>query len=114
MYAFLPLGDQAVLTYLADEAAAGLFAAVVRRANAPWLVDVVQAYTSVAVFFDLDKVAYTAVVKRLHQLGSEPTSAASLPEVRFHRIPCCYEFQLDLGRVAEHTGLAAEEIIRLH
>ena len=37
-----------------------------------------------------------------------------LPEVRLHRIPCCYEFQLDLARVAEHTHLPIDEIIRLH
>ena len=37
-----------------------------------------------------------------------------LPKVHFHRIPCCYEFPLDLARVAEHTGISAEEVIRLH
>src|SRR5258707_162452 len=51
-----PLGDQAALAYFADEASALHFAAAVRRAGDPWLVDVVQAYTSVAVFFDLDRV----------------------------------------------------------
>lgn len=114
MESFLPLGDQALLAYLADEAAAWRFAAGVRQTNEAWLVDVVQAYTSVAVFFDLDKTHYTMVVERLRQLGREQISAAALPEVRFHRIPCCYEFQLDLARVAEHTGLPPEEIIRLH
>jgi inhibitor of KinA len=114
MNSFLPLGDQAVLAYLADEAAAWLFAAVVRQANEPWLVDVVQAYTTVAVFFDLDKVHYAEVVEQLRRLESERTNARVLPGVRSHRIPCCYEFQLDLARVAEHTGLPAEEVIRLH
>jgi inhibitor of KinA len=114
MNSLLPLGDQAVLAYLADEAAAWRFAAVVRRANDPWLVDVVQAYTSVAVFFDLDKISYPQVVERLRRLEIEKASSEVLPEVRFHRIPCCYEFQLDLARVAEHTRLPAEEVIRLH
>jgi inhibitor of KinA len=31
-----------------------------------------------------------------------------------HQIPCCYELQLDLKRVAEQTGLSAGEVIRLH
>src|SRR5439155_15784832 len=35
-------------------------------------------------------------------------------EGRLHSIPCCYEYQLDLARVAESTGLAADEVIRLH
>jgi inhibitor of KinA len=114
MNSFLPLGDQAVLAYLADEAAAWLFAAAVRQANEPWLVDVVQAYTSVAVFFDLDKIQYAEVVKQLRRLGSECKISEVLPEVRCHRIPCCYELQLDLARVAEHSGLLIEEVIRLH
>ena len=29
-------------------------------------------------------------------------------------IPVCYEFQLDLPRVCEHTGLSPDEVIRLH
>jgi inhibitor of KinA len=114
MDAFLPLGDQAVLTYLEDEAAAWQFAAVVRRANRSWMVDVVQAYTSVAVFFDLDKVAHKEAVQQLGRLGSDKQYSGALPEVRRHRIPCCYDFQLDLARVVEHTRLPAEEVIRLH
>ena len=55
MTALLPLGDQAVLAYFADESAALRFAAAVRRDAPPWLVDVVQAYASVAVFFDPDQ-----------------------------------------------------------
>jgi inhibitor of KinA len=114
MNSFLPLGDQAVLAYLADEATAWRFAAVVRQANHPWLVDVVQAYTSVAVFFDLTKIHYAEVLEELRQLQSSGASSAALPEIRFHRIACCYDVQLDLARVAEHTGLPAEEVIRLH
>jgi len=113
MTAFVPLGDQAVLAYLADEAAAWRFAAMVRRANEPWLVDVVQAYTSVAVFFDLDKIGPEKVMDRLRRLEGKKTNAA-LPETRCHRIPCCYELQLDLARVAKHTRLPTDEVIRLH
>ena len=31
-----------------------------------------------------------------------------------HEVPCCYEMQLDLKRVAEHLGLSEEDIIRQH
>jgi inhibitor of KinA len=110
----LPLGDQAVLAYLADETTAWRFAAVVRQTNDPWLVDVVQAYTSVAVFFSLDKMPYREVVERLHQICKEEAREGVRPEAQFHRIPCCYEFQVDLARVAEHTRLPADEIIRLY
>jgi inhibitor of KinA len=106
-----PLGDQAVLAYFPDETAACAFAAAVRGLSEPWLVDVVQAYTSVAVFFDLGKTKLACVAAHLSEVG---IGNGAPPAGHFHRIPCCYELQLDLSRVANHTGLAAEEIIRQH
>lgn len=112
MTALVSLGDQAALAYFADESAALRFAALVRQAELPWRVDVVQAYTSVAVFFDLGQVGFRAVEQRLREL--EAVADVVLPPSRLHRIPCCYELQLDLERVAEHTGLSTDEVIRLH
>src|SRR5262249_50062970 len=114
MIAFGPLGDQAVLTYCADEAAALRFAGLIRQCKEPWLLDVVQAYTSVAIFFALDQIHYAEVVAGLRRRGKQALPSAGLPEVRSYRIPCCYEFQLDLARVAEATRLSADEVIRLH
>jgi inhibitor of KinA len=107
-----PLGDQAVLAYLPDEVAAVRFAAAVRAAGFDWLQDVVPAYASVGIFFDADRVSLTQVMKALEALKI-PTSAGAAPS-RLHHIPCCYEMQLDLQRVAEHTGLTAEEVIARH
>lgn len=110
----VPLGDQTALIYFADEQAALQGAAQLRRAALPWLVDLVQAYTSIGVYFDLGRIRYAEVVPELgrHLIAGEahPTETA----VRRHLIPCCYDFPLDLPRVAKHTGLSADEIIRLH
>jgi inhibitor of KinA len=114
MTSFVPLGDQAVLAYCDDEAAAFRFAAAVRRANPAWLVDVVQAYTSVAVFFDLGRVTGREATAHLERLGEHAGGPAPDESARLHRIPCCYEFQLDLDRVAAHTGLSADAVVRLH
>jgi inhibitor of KinA len=110
---FVPLGDQAALAYCGDEVNALRFAAAVRRAAPPWLVDVVQAYTSVAVFFDLEQCPFTAVVRWLLGLDAEavPPGAAAGP---LYHIPCCYELQQDMDRVWEQTGLNAEEVIARH
>jgi inhibitor of KinA len=105
-----PLGDQAVLATFADEAGAARFAAAIRQLDAPWLVDVVLAYVTVAVFFDLDQTNYETAAAALRQLRL-PRSAEP---GRLHLIPCCYERQRDLQRVAEHTGLNPEDVIRLH
>ena len=114
MDSLLPLGDQAVMTYFADEAAALRFAAAVRHENAAWLIDVVQAYASVAVFFDPDRTRFAAVAEHLRCLDARPAGPGQAAGGRRHTIPCCYEFQLDLARVAEHTGLSGDEVIRLH
>ena len=50
-----PLGDAGVLAACADEAAALRLARAVRRQPPPWLLDVVQAYTTAALFFDPDR-----------------------------------------------------------
>ncbi len=110
----VPLGDQAVLAYLPDEAAAVRFAAAVRRVSAPWRLDVVQAYTSVAVYFDLGQIGGARAAEVLQELHAAASEEAAPPPGPLHVIPCCYEFQLDLARISEHTGLAAEEVIRLH
>jgi inhibitor of KinA len=107
------LGDQAVLASFAAENEATRWAAAVRRLAQPWLVDVVQAYCTVAVYFDLDQTTLAAVMRTLDTLTRE--GVPDIPaETRVYHIPCCYEFQLDLPRVAEATGLPEEEVIRLH
>jgi inhibitor of KinA len=105
------LGDQAALAYFADEAAALHFADAVRRANPPWLVDVVQAYASVAVFFDLERTRYRDAAAWLQTLDTDQLEPTIGP---LQRIPCCYELQRDLDRVQKYTGLTADEVIRRH
>jgi inhibitor of KinA len=109
----VPLGDQAALAYLADEEAALRFAEAVRCKAAPWLVDVVQAYQSVGVFFDLRQTGYEQVAERLEAIGRDA------PERRadagcLHVIPCCYAMERDLDAIAAHVGQSREEVIRLH
>src|SRR4051812_37156994 len=107
-----PFSDQAVMAYFADEAAALRFAAAVHAAAPPWLIDVVSAYRSVAVFFDLDQADVAQVTARLQQLdaGGATTAAPG----RLHHIPCCYDFPLDQARIADRAGLSIEDMIRLH
>jgi inhibitor of KinA len=109
-----PLGDQAVLARFTDEAAALRFAALVGRGSWPWLVDVVQAYARVAVYYDLDQVNYAAAASALRDLVGQSASARAEVAGRLHHVPCCYELQLDLERVARQVGLSAAEVVRLH
>jgi len=114
MTAFEPMGDQAVLARCAGEAQALHFAARVRHGRLAWVLDVVQAYTSVAVFYDPQQIDYRAALAGLQSLD---TAAAGIPgedEGRRVVIPCCYALGPDLERVAAQAGLAAGEVVRLH
>jgi inhibitor of KinA len=107
-----PLGDQAVLAYCPDEKAAARFASQVRAAGFPWTVDVVQAYASVAIYYDLAVIDFSQAAGYLARMEKTPfTDEASS---RFFTIPCCYERGFDWPLLEEHTGLASEDIIRLH
>ncbi len=107
-----PLGDAAVLAYLPDEAAAQRFAAAARAADLPGRLDVVAAYASVGVFFDPGVTSLAAVTDALRSLTA--VDGLPAPEPRRHELPCCYELNLDLARVAEHTGLTPDDVIRRH
>ena len=106
------LGDAAVLAYLPDEAAAQRFAAAARAVDLPGRLDVVAAYASVAVYFDPGIASLAVVTETLRTLDAADIAPA--PEPRRHELPCCYELNLDLARVAEHTGLNSEDVIRQH
>jgi inhibitor of KinA len=111
MATFLPLGDQAVLAYLPDESAASRFAATARAAMQPEWLDIVQAYSSVAIHFDPDRSTFANVVKRLKQLD---WSGGVVVEPRRHVIPCCYELGPDLEHVARVVGFSPDDVVRLH
>jgi inhibitor of KinA len=108
----LPLGDSGVLAYLPDEASAQRFAAAARAADLPGRLDVVPAYASVAVFFDPGLTTLATVAETLRNMDA--TGVTPILESRHHEIPCCYELNLDLARVAEQTGLSSDDVIRLH
>jgi len=89
-------------------------ATALRALPDPWLVDVVPAYTTVAIYFDLDQITYAPVAEAVRGLLDSGPAEGNVGPGRLHRIPCCYEMELDLGRVGRRTGLPAEEVFRLH
>jgi inhibitor of KinA len=109
----LPLSDQALLAYCHDESAALRLATAVRKASWPWLIDVVQAYASVGVYFDLLQTTFAEVAAMVCQVPVQEASDETAPG-KLHIVPCCYDLGLDLERVAQHTGLSVPEIVRLH
>jgi inhibitor of KinA len=114
MKTLVPLGDRALLAYFDVEDSAARFAAHIRRQAPPWLIDLVQAYASVAVFFDLGRIDSEHVATHLSRVDSEQARNSQVGVGRSHRIACCYEMGPDLDRVARRSGLGQDEVIRLH
>ena len=106
-----PLGDQGVLARFAAEGEALDWAARVRQLNPDWLLDVVGAYSTVAVFHDRDRISLGELLRALESLDAR--TGAAIPGAS-HVIPCCYDLGPDLERIARHTGLPRDEVVRLH
>src|SRR5262249_32736366 len=100
-----PLGDQAVLARFEREADALHFGAALRAAGLPAVIDVVPAYFSVAVFYDLERTRCAELARQLETLHA--MARRSKPVNRpLHVIPCCYDFGPDLPQVAEQLELS--------
>ena len=109
-----PMGDQALLASFPREDAAAHFASAVRRQRPPGLIDVVQAYSTVAVYFTLEVTRYHEVAAHARAIA-EGVSQTNAPQAGIlQRIPVCYDFPLDQNRVAQCTGLTIDDVISLH
>lgn len=129
---FSALGDSAIVAELGETISPETlqrvrnFASAVKRAHLPGVVDIVPAFASVTVFYDLAKWASASVETPHIQLSRElekiaehlaasetPVSGGTGKEIV---VPTCYGggFGPDLIAVAERAGLTVEEVIALH
>ncbi len=117
------LGDTAITIEFGNEISMEFHEEVIRRFYQfqtnplPGTLDLIPAYTSLTIVFDLGYVASRfqglAGMKTLvEEKLAEPFSAVT-PEGRIHKIPCLYEGP-DLAAVAVACGLSESEIIRIH
>ena len=119
------LGDHALLLRWGEVADVDVnrrvhaFAAKLRGARPPWLVDCVPAYATLAVFFDGDAMGGSdpmAVVReQLLALNDEDASAGASTS-RLVDIPVVYggEHGPDLDDVATASGLTAAQVVERH
>jgi KipI family sensor histidine kinase inhibitor len=115
-----PLGDSALLVVLGEGTDPALTGRVIRLAARLRLVaragirDIVPAYGSLAVFFDLT-VDASVLAEELSLAAQRPESEARDEAVSraLHVLPVRYDGP-DLGEVGERTGLSPGEVIRRH
>ena len=81
------LGDQAILARFDDESKAQRWAAAIRAAKPAWLVDVVCAYFTVAVYFDVAQIRFREVEAYLAFAPADAPDSSGIPSRPF-LIPC--------------------------
>ncbi|MFQ5842838.1 MAG: 5-oxoprolinase subunit PxpB [Thermodesulfobacteriota bacterium] len=83
------------------------------RGPYPWLEEVIPTYRSVMVYFDPFRVGVDMVRRFIEEVNANLVEI-DLPPPKLFRIPATYggSHGPDLHRVAEHTGLTPDEVIR--
>jgi KipI family sensor histidine kinase inhibitor len=118
-----PLGDSAVVLALGETVDDALLARVrvLARAiehHAPrGVVDVVPAFASVTVFYEIGHTAgFAELCAELEGIAARADAAIERAEPRVVDIPVCYggEFGPDLDVVAERAGVPPTAVIALH
>ena len=121
-----PLGDQALLLRWGDAIDIAVnrrvhaVAARLRAAGAPWLVDCVPAYASLAVFFDAAAIAgdqpMEAVAAHVRESIGAAGADADPSSSRLVEIPVCYDapHAPDLADVANACGLDEAQLVARH
>lgn len=89
--------------------------AALQAARIQGITETVPAYRSLLVYYDPCVIGYSQIERQIRQL-SENLNAAQAASGRVVRIPVCYggAYGKDLADVAKHTGLKAEDVVRLH
>lgn len=117
------LGDSALTIEFGNEISGDLHQEVMKRfyqfqsVPLPGTLDLIPAYTSLTIVFDLGVVAsrfqgLKGMKNLIEEKLAEPFSAL-IPEGRLHEIPCLYEGP-DLAFVAYKCGISEADVIRIH
>lgn len=122
-----PLGDRALLVILGEGIDAQVndrvhrLAAALRKRNFPGVQDIVPAYATLAVHYDLSKwVGHSAPPCRVLETEIRrlwrDRETGSLPDPRLLEISVCYggEWGPDLREVAERCRLAEQTVVERH
>lgn len=128
-YQISPLGDSALLIDFGNKIAEEINKVVIARTrqlkeNLAGVIEVVPAYSSVAVYFDLvklkkqtpkNKLVYDFLKEEVERVLLQPLSLEEKQE-RLIKIPVCYEqeFAPDIHYLASVNNLSVDEVIALH
>ncbi len=81
-----------------------------------WLLEAVPSYGSLALLVDTTRSSAQAITNEVKEICSSSLSAGPARAGRLHRLPVRYggDDGPDLGFVAGNSGIAEEDVIRIH
>ena len=118
---FLPAGDRGLVVEFGTAVDVAVnnqvraLALTLEAARIPGVVEVVPTYRSLGVQFDPAQLGAEALRGRIDE-ALKALDPGQLPPPKVVRLPTCYggEFGPDLPFVSQHSGLSADEVVRLH
>ena len=120
-FEIVPLGDGALIIRLGNTIHPAvqrrireLLSDLVRR-RIPGIVEIVPAYTTVAIYYDILEWSFCNLKHELCELISHREEAPDV-DLRLVEIPVCYggEFGPDLEFVAQYNSLTPDDVIEIH
>ncbi len=113
-------GDRAILVEFEDRidpkinAQVRSLAMMLEKARLAGVQEILPAYRTLMVIYDPLDVSYKSLVEKINDCLKEAQNF-ELPAGKFFRLPTVYggEFGPDLARVAQITGLAPQDVIRI-
>ncbi len=127
-YSITPLGDSALTVNFGNVISHEVHSRVLllvyalEKAGLPGIKDIVPAYSSVSVFYDVmallnrhNKSAFGFMSKQMEALLSQDIHT-NVADCRSVEVPVCYshKYGLDLVDISEQINLSVDEIIHIH
>lgn len=114
-------GEDTILIYFANKIDASLlpiiqnFASQLKSTLPTFIIDIIPAYVSLQVRYDLNKITHQIFVEKVKQLLNQQINTISFKPKTIH-IPVYYHTQvgLDLERLLSEKNLDLETFIKLH
>jgi KipI family sensor histidine kinase inhibitor len=118
---YIPSGDSALIIKAGDVISEEVNLTVrkllkrLEEENIQGITDFIPSYNELMVCYDPAKTGYRRLLESLRACAADP-GAILLPPAEVVHVPVLYggEAGPDLHHVAEHNGLAAEDVIRIH
>jgi inhibitor of KinA len=109
-----PIADMGILIRFESESECQDFSNTIKKAGYTWVLDVVPAYKSVAIYHNPAFISLQSLANEIASLLKTREITTPTQQSIVVEVPCCYELGADLDIVAKLKGLTTKEVIRLH